>query len=159
MQYQWWKSEEYAKYNIDRNQDFWLPPDEYVDPEKLKPKRLTPDEYDEMHTALTSINKMIGSLNPQQINGLIGAVEISVPNKDLFGPNSGKALTPPIYRTYSGGDRWACHDCKDRGDKWYMQDHACSRSKVVKLAWLRVKQGQRKVERIKKLQGENQRIA
>ena len=146
MQYQWWKSKEYAKYNIDGNQDFWLSP-EYVDPEKLKPnsRRFTPDEYDEMHTALTSIRKMIGELEPHKISELVGAIEVSVPNKDLFGPNSGgKALTPLIYRTQPNGDRWACEDCKDRGDKWYMQDHACSRSKVVKLAWIRVKQGQRK---------------
>jgi hypothetical protein len=33
--------------------------------------------------------------------------------------------TSSIYRL-GHSDTWACEDCKQKGDKWFMQQHLCS---------------------------------
>lgn len=71
----WWKKPKYSEYNIDGSQEFWLPPDE-VDPEKLKPRRLDPDEYDVSHTALTAINKWMQKVGPGRLRQVVGAVDV-----------------------------------------------------------------------------------
>jgi hypothetical protein len=96
-------------------------------------------------------------MEPEKLQELVGAINLVPAGKDVSIAET--TLPPPIYRTQTGGDRWVCHDCKDRGDKWYMQNHRCSRLKIEELAWLRIKQGQKKAARIKKLQGENERLA
>jgi hypothetical protein len=35
-----------------------------------------------------------------------------------------KKIPPPIYRL-GHSDTWACHDCKQRGDRWFMEKHLC----------------------------------
>ena len=130
--WEWWNEPEYAKYIIDGSQDFWLPP-EYVDPAKLKPRRLDPDEYDAMHTALDSIRKQVEQLSPENVGQLVGAINLTPATEASKEVQLAKTnpSPPPIYRTRPDGDYWACHDCKDRGDKWYMQDHHCSHSKPI----------------------------
>jgi hypothetical protein len=140
---------------LNGEEDYWLPPIEVDPPEKLKPRRLTPDEYDEMHTALTALYKWAEKVGPDKVREIIGAIDVAPENQETVLENTTR---PPIYRTLPNGDTWKCHDCKDRGDKWYMQEHRCSRSKVQKLSWFRIKRGQRKAARIKKLQGENEKI-
>lgn len=137
------------------SEDFWLLSIE-IDPEKLKPRRLDQDEYDEMHTALDSIRKTVEMMEPEKLKEIIGAVDV------VSGEEQGHLIvtatsTPPsIYRSHA--DIWKCHDCKDRGDKWYMQDHRCNKSKSKELASLKSLQGQRKAARIKKLEKEHIRL-
>jgi hypothetical protein len=38
-------------------------------------------------------------------------------------------LPDNLYRLYEGGDRWACNNCNDRGDRWYMLHHNCKMNK------------------------------
>jgi hypothetical protein len=33
-----------------------------------------------------------------------------------------------VYRMNPGGDRWACEMCRLTGDRFFLQDHWCSRS-------------------------------
>jgi hypothetical protein len=146
----WWKKTEYAEHNIDGSQEFWYPPEE-INPEKLKPRRLDPDEYDMSHTALMTINKWAQKMGSLRLLQIVGAVDVETIEdcQPVFDK-------PRIYREYVV--HWACHDCNDRGDKWYMQDHHCYRSKVKELAWRKTLQDQRRGKQIKRLQKENARI-
>jgi hypothetical protein len=133
----WWKRLEYVKYDIDESEDYWLPPEEF-DPEKLKPRRLDPNEYDMMHTALTTINNWTEKVGSDKLRQIIGAVNIIMTTGTE--KSSGSQLIdfapefrvkpvevpPSLYRALA--DHWACYECNDRGDKWYMQFHHCSKS-------------------------------
>jgi hypothetical protein len=52
---------------MDESKDYWLPPASY-DLNKLKPRRLDLDEYDEMHTALDTIHKWAEKVGPEKVN-------------------------------------------------------------------------------------------
>jgi hypothetical protein len=43
--------------------------------------------------------------------------------------NRNIALPYNMYRLYEGGDTWACKNCNDKGDKWYMIKHVCRMNK------------------------------
>jgi hypothetical protein len=125
---QWWKEPEYAKYNIDGSEDYWLPPQQ-VDPVKLQPKQLSSDECEQIRTALDTLRKYAEKMSPKKLKEIIGAVEVS--KKEELPVTS--PSPPPIYRKQPHGDTWGCRDCNDRGDKWYMQDHLCRRFKMKRV--------------------------
>jgi hypothetical protein len=136
-------------------EDFWLPPEE-VDPPKLKPIRLGAAEYDILHTALTELQRWARKSGPDKVREVIGAVELSTATaatEEINEPLPTRPSLLRIYRDYT--DHWACRHCKAKGDKWYMVSHHCSGSKVKKMSWFRIKQGQRKAERIRKLEKEH----
>jgi hypothetical protein len=110
-----------------------------TDLDKFKPRLLDPVEYDAMRTALDALRKEAEKTGPEKLQEIVGTVKASEGV-----PLSNHAPPPPIYRSYA--DHWACRDCNNRGDKWYMQDHCCSRSKVPKNDWLRKIKGHRKAK-------------
>jgi hypothetical protein len=51
-----------------------------------------------------------------------------VTNPDILKPvdyNIISNLPDNLYRLYERGDKWACKNCNDTGDKWYMLKHNC----------------------------------
>lgn len=43
---------------------------------------------------------------------------------------SSTSLTSPrIYRLWPGGDRWGCHGCNIRGDRFDLEAHDCREAK------------------------------
>lgn len=56
---------------------YWLPPD-YVDPQKLKPRRLDPNEYEMMHTALVEQHKLAEKIGHEKLKEIVGAITVSV---------------------------------------------------------------------------------
>jgi hypothetical protein len=58
------------------------------------------------------------------------SIEPSDPsNKNL--EDSSTIIPKSIYRL-GHSDTWACHNCKLRGDKWFMQKHDCKGAAVKK---------------------------
>jgi hypothetical protein len=126
--------------------------------QRRRNRRLSPEDYDAMRTALDSLNRFVRNLQPEKLRKLVGIASFdSVENtKIVSNENNSATENPPIFRDYT--DHRACHDCKKKGDKWYMIEHQCSESKVKNIGWIGIKKSQRKAERIRELQRENDRI-
>ena len=63
-------------------------------------------------------------------NAVTAVTPVTDENKLIYELQQELLLYPTtMYRLYEGGDTWACNNCMDKGDKWYMKNHICKMNK------------------------------
>ena len=69
----------------------------------------------------------------QQISEEMKEGKPPMPGTEPSQPSQPSHTFPNIHRL-GNTDQFGCNDCKQRGDKWFMQEHKCRKSKVAEAA-------------------------